>query len=50
MFGKDKFVNPYLSYEKNRKNIIPRNKVKDINPDWTKKIDINQIQVIIQII
>ena len=37
------FVNPYISYEKNRKIVIPIKMLKDINPTWTNKIDINQI-------
>lgn len=39
------FVNPYITYEKDRKPHIPVKKLSTINPAWTKKIDINQLEV-----
>lgn len=43
MISRDSFVNPYLSYEKSRKASIPVGKLKEINPSWTQKVDINQL-------
>jgi hypothetical protein len=49
MFSKDTFVNPYLSYEKTRKTVIPDRKLSFVNPLWTRKVDINQIEVILRL-
>jgi hypothetical protein len=43
LFYKPSYVNPYLNYEEKRLAKLPSNSLSMIEPNWTRKLDLQSV-------